>query len=489
MKRITSIALFLALLTSLTACGEAASGSDTTAADSTDTTAPEVVDIYASLPTANNGGMEINILAYPASYGDSEYLDAEQTGEVIDDALFMRNSETEERLGVDIVFHTLGKSDLETATQFNSVVQAGDAAYDIFVNKSYALGSILSNGTIRPWDGIDGISYDAPWYIAQANETMTFRHKTYALFSDACGTNITMCWAYTFNKRIADEWQIGDLYSIVRDGKWTIDKVSELTKGVYQDLNGNSERDDADLYGFYTDKWATLDACMFAHDLGSISKDADDVIYLDYYSERLVNSIEKVYNLWWENSGTFVDTKEAYRNVAQFAQGHGLFTTMFIQYLIEGDMRQMEDEYGVLPSPKFDEAQENYGTNVHPRFGMMVLPVTLTAEKEAVIGQFTEVWSALSHKYLRPALYDVSLTTKGTRDEESIEMMDLIMDSRAFDFSTSFQSAGGFPFTQSSYKSMIAKKNKDVASYYESNREKAETFITNMVEKLSDAVS
>ncbi|MBQ2708214.1 MAG: hypothetical protein IJF67_08105, partial [Clostridia bacterium] len=355
-------------------------------------------------------------------------------------------------------------------------------------NKSSALGNILSQGAIRSWDDIDGINYDAPWYIKEANETMTFRNSTWALFSDACGTNITMCWAYTFNKRIADEWKVGDLYGIVKDGTWTIDKVSELTKGIYQDLNGNSEKDDSDLYGLYIDKWATLDACMLAHDCHSLSKDDNDIIYLDYYSERLVNSIEKVYALWWENPGTFVDIQEAYRGVKKFAQGQALFSSMFIQYLIEGDMREMVDEYGVLPSPKLDEAQTNYGSNVHPRFGMLVLPVTLTAEKTAMISDFTEVWSALSYKHLRPALYDVSLTAKGTRDEESVEMMELIMDTRAYDFSTALQSTSGFPFTQSSYKSMISKQNKDVTSYYESNKEKADAFIADIVSKLNEAI-
>ncbi|MBO5219757.1 MAG: hypothetical protein J6C52_10020, partial [Clostridia bacterium] len=196
MKRYISIALFLAILVSLTACGGtsgAGTGDVTTAAD--DTTAEVVKDIYADLPTADHGGLEINVFGYASSesYGDKEYLVAEQTGEVVDDALFARNSETEERLGVKINF-TLADSDKNAISQFNASVMAGDAEYDIFAIKSYALGSILSAGSLRPWDGIKGINYDKPWYIHDANETMTFGGKTYGIFSDACGTNITMCW-------------------------------------------------------------------------------------------------------------------------------------------------------------------------------------------------------------------------------------------------------------------------------------------------------
>jgi len=35
----------------------------------------------------------------------------------------------------------------------------------------------------------------------------------------------------------------------VRDGKWTIAKLDEITRTVYTDLNGNTEYDENDLYG------------------------------------------------------------------------------------------------------------------------------------------------------------------------------------------------------------------------------------------------
>ena len=367
---------------------------------------------------------------------------------------------------------------------------AGDDTFDMFAIKSYMLGAIISQGTIRPWDGIKGINMEQPWYIQDANETMTFGGRTFGLFSDACGTNITMCWSFIYNKRLAEEWQVKDLYQTVYDGKWTMDKVTELTKDVWVDVNGDSKPDAGDVYGLYTDKWATLDAFMLSHDIHALTKDKDDLLVVDFYNDRVVESFEKVYSLYWENPGTYVELTAPYNYVKNFAAGQGLFSPMYIQYLIEGDMREMKDEYGVLPYPKLNEEQEDYETYLLARFGMLALPMTLTAEKEAVIGEFTEVWSALSHKYLTPALYDVSLTAKGTRDEESIKMLEMIMDSRSYCFSTSLQYGWAFPFTQDkTYRNLIgSSKTKDITSFYESNRETADKYIEDLVAKLEDVI-
>jgi len=489
MKRTISIALFLAILTSFASCEtQSEKVEDTTETNPTDTTITPVDDIYTDLPTADHGGMEINILGYGAN-SEKEYLDAEQTGDVVDDALFQRNIETEERLGVDIIFSIKGGA--TTANDlFRSSVMAGDNDYDLLTTKSFSLGNILSSGILRSWNDIDGINYDKPWYIHDANETMTVGNQTYALFSDACGTNITMCWSYFFNKRIAEEWKVGDLYQIVRDGDWTFDTLTSITKDIWSDLNGNSERDSEDMYGLYVDIWATLDACMLSHGLTAISKDEDDLPFVNFYSERLVTSFEKTYSLWWENPGTFVDQSDAYNNVKFFAQGQALAIPSFIQYAIESDMRSMVDDYGILPFPKLDDKQENYCTYVHPRYGMMLLPLTLTEEKAAVIGDFAEVWSAFSYKYLRPALYDISLTAKGTRDEESIEMLELIMDSRKYDFMTGLQSDGSFPLTNDmTYRNLLGIRNKDITSFYESRKESADKYIADLVEKLQEALS
>ncbi len=175
-----------------------------------------------------------------------------------------------------------------------------------------------------------------------------------------------------------------------------------------------------------------------------------------------------------------------YGYVKNFAEGQGIFAPMYLQYLFEGDMRSMKDAYGVLPFPKLDEEQEDYASYVHPRFGAMMLPVTLTEEKAEILGDFVEVWSAYSWRDLRPAIYEISLQGKGTRDDESLEMLELIMNSRKYDFMTAMQYGGKFPLTNSEiYRNRIGGKLPDVASFYASNKEAAEQYLDDLVSGLT----
>ncbi|MGM9625496.1 MAG: hypothetical protein ACI3XM_07280 [Eubacteriales bacterium] len=206
-----------------------------------------------------------------------------------------------------------------------------------------------------------------------------------------------------------------------------------------------------------------------------------------------MTAFEKYYSLLWENVGTYVrndqDSVNAffYDYVENFANGQALFSPMYIQYLIKDKMRDMKDEYGVLPYPKLDENQESYMTYVLPRHGGFMLPKTLSEEKAGMIGYVVECMSAYSYTELRPAIYDVALKTKGVRDEDSIAMIDLILDSRKYDFVGALQWGATFKFTQAeTFRNLLSKKNKDITSFYESNKASAEKYIEKLIAQFEE---
>ena len=215
---------------------------------------------------------------------------------------------------------------------------------------------------------------------------------------------------------------------------------------------------------------------MVSHGIVSIGKDKDDFPEVLFYSDRLVESFEKVYELYWENPGTYVDTTTPYvYQETGFAAGLGLFSPMMINDLIAPKMRAMEDDYGVLPYPKMDENQEDYRTYLLTRTGVFMLPVTITDDKLDKLGYIVETLSAYSHQYLRPAIYDVSLGGKAVRDEESLEMLDFIMARRGFDFSQITENENKYPFAAyKTYRNLIGAKNYGITTYYESNKTAAE---------------
>lgn len=53
----------------------------------------------------------------------------------------------------------------------------------------------------------------------------------------------------TSTKRWPRNIRLKTSYHLVREGKWTFDKMNELCAGIYQDLNGNQIIDAEDAFG------------------------------------------------------------------------------------------------------------------------------------------------------------------------------------------------------------------------------------------------
>lgn len=61
-----------------------------------------------------------------------------------------------------------------------------------------------------------------------------------------------------------------------------------------------------------------------------------------------------------------------------------------------GNLRDMEDDYGILPHPKFDEAQEQYRSLVHDQ---ALLTRVSIASQNLDIGAYPPIWGASMHPF------------------------------------------------------------------------------------------
>jgi len=93
--------------------------------------------------------------------------------------------------------------------------------------------------------------------------------------------------------------------------------------------------------------------------------------------------------------------------------------------------RDFDDSYGIAPAPKFDEAQEDYVSVVSKASPVMCIP--LTNKDTERTGVIMDALAFESFYDVLPVYSDVVLSQKGLRNEESIEMLEIIRDTRFFD--------------------------------------------------------
>ena len=473
------------LAASLLACGsEAAPTAGTEAVPQSQDTAAETEPVDAlelrktiddGLGTVDFGGRDFRITAY--NNNTSWYVMEAETGDVVDDAVLARTRTVEERFNVKVKVVFDGAESWETSSFIKNAINANDDVQDLISFHTVESGLVATSGYYLNWYDIPHIDFSKPWWPKSNVETLTYNDVCLCAVGDMNMTAIRNIYAIFENKRLAADYDIPELFDTVMDGKWTFDYLVSLTKDVYQDLNGNGVIDNTeDFFGFAASGSTGMDVFQWAFDNLIFQKNAKGALEFTFFNERLDNVITKMRSTFNVYQGIRTDLTDKWNYTSNmFYDGKTIFSNSNINKAIV--YRDMTDDYAILPYPKYDDQQKEYRTIADGAHEVLSVPVT--ASDLDFIGTITEAMNAESYKTVVPAYYDVAMKVKGTRDPESVAMLDLIVDSRVFDFGYVYDGWEGCSFF---FTSLVNDANQNLASFWEANRKK----VTNHYEKVAE---
>ena len=426
MRRVLSVLLLLALLTSVS-CGESGKPASTTSPETNGetTTATSETELLPDIPERGDyGGYEFTVLYEKTGWGtySNEYLDfEEQTGDAYSDAVYKRNRLCEEKFNFKLALVEKSFGDVSNLVQ--SSVMAGDDEYDLAI-ATYG----LKRGTdlLADFNTIPHIDTSKPWWNTNAAEQMQVDGSLTNALSDFIITHRDGTVATFFNQRLAAEYKLDNLYDLVREGKWTLDKFAECTKNISADLDGDDQFTDKDMYGY-----AALDSNSFTYmyygcGLRLVKENPDGKLVPALGDEQSINVLQKIAGILnsdniqyspWKNTNTGGDGDQSIFRI--FKEGRTLFLSHGIGSASR--FRDLKDDFGVLPAPKLDENQDTY-YNVIDAGKFMVIPKTLTDPDRT--GTILESLSYEGYRSVISAYYDTMLKNKLMRDDDSIEMLD-----------------------------------------------------------------
>ncbi len=381
------------------------------------------------------------------------------TGDVVLDAIYERGLYVEERLECNITEPLMTTYENCSSTVKN-MVNAQEDGYEIIVNQLATTSSDVLNGYYTNLNDVPYIDFERSWYPQEITESAALGGKLFLTVSDMCLTYVGQTWSMFFEKDKCNDYGIEDLYEVARSGRWTIDKLAEVTTGIYSDLNGNGKADDDDLFGFTFG--TNLDGCKaaaFLYGAGARFLNVDQETYEVEHllgSERTVGIAEKFYSLNNQEGSHFFKEGNA---IDDMLSGNVVFGSAQLCHYYSY-ARDYEGTFGVLPLPKYDEQQEGYYTLCDAGCNCITVPITCVNTELA--GAAIEAMSAYSHNYVNPAYVSIALQTKIARDEESAEMMDLVLDGRVMDFGYLYCGWNGWTWQLGG---MLKDSNKYVSSY------------------------
>lgn len=469
-KRILALLLAIASAASITACGQDGGTKDTEAGDGTtvsDSVSEEASDTEISdgLPEKNYNGRTFTVAT--DDYMETDYVSEGETGDIVNDAIYRRNSAVEDRFGVKIEVVTDNYENMKS--RINQMVQAGDDGFDLAAQHACTAGTLAINGVLMNWYDIPYVDLEKPWWSKNANKELSYKNKAIYLAGGDYALSLTSyMYAFFFDKVAVEDYGMTPeyLYGLVRDGKWTLDTVADVTKDIYKDLNGNDERDIEDFYGIVSSTRSPLNTFMWSCDNPIMKADSDGIPQLVYYQDKTSAIVEKVMGLFFDNTGGYTDKNKYTLGNDLFAVGRAMMVPSTFSGAMK-NFRENKNPFGVLPYPKYDEAQTNYYTMSDGSHALLSVPVTV--KDTEFTGIITEALCAESWKNVVPKYYETVLKVKLADDTDTSEMIDIIGGGLVFDYGYIYDNGIGFGFT---LQNLADTRNRtDIASFY-AKREK-----------------
>jgi len=433
-KRLISILLLAALLGSA-ACGDTTEQTDYTGTTA-DTTAPVTdPEVIPYTYTEAYKGKEFRILNGEDSWNMHMQINREEaTGEPLNDAMYERCRILEEKMGITITEENLGMIK-ELGPKIQQTVLAQVDAYDIVFSRLFDYNNFRTSGYFCELTQFDEFQLDKPWWLQSFNDASSMNGELHGLVGYANLMAIEAIQVLNFNETMLDNLKLDYPYDLVREGKWTLDRMGEYVEAA-ANLNGDESFEFKEssrcIYGLSA-RTGQLDFLLLGMDQTALKNDNGTIVFTAE-NEKFYDAVEKYVKYFSAADGTVYyqndanmkngdDSRGSY--IELFESQQSLFRTCEISK--SSRMRDKDFSYGLLPMPKYDEAQKDYYVAPHVHTLLLNIPVTTpTPEFSAAV---SDALAYLSYYEVLPQLIDTTITQKNLRNDDSVEMFNLILES------------------------------------------------------------
>lgn len=477
MKKLIAAALLASMFLTAVSCEDtqspvpSAQNDVLTEAGSTET-AEETTEVERyGLPEKDFDGATFNILLRSTSWTPTDVYVEGETGDIFNDTVYARNRAIEEDCNIKIVGRVASQP---TGSELNNYIQtqvlSGDSDIDLTMIRTSDAATLSLTGIFTDLLTVNTLDFNADCWKTDLVMDYTVAGRLYY----AMGLSINAAAALNvcfFNKTIADSSSLGNLYELVNSGAFTYDETYRMSAAVAKDLDGDGQMTKTDQFGIAAQ---TILGTYFFYASGEliIDKDENDVPFLKIGDERSTSVMNKLASILPDKTCIFMGETSDMK--AMFFEERSLFYIASLANA-EQQLRTLDIDYGILPFPKYEEAQENYSCylNAHNPCGVSI-PITADVDRAAYILQALALYSTDT---VIPVYYDICLSGKYLRDEESFAMLDIIFASWRGDLAAVY----GWGDIQTSMNAAIT-AGQSFTSQIESARSKIETSIAKTIE-------
>ncbi len=408
-------------------------------------------------------GEELTVLIRDSKVNSREWY-KESPEDELDEAVAMRNAAVEDTLNVKMIPEMVAATDFATfSVTYNNMilqdVQGQLHYYDIAANYAYCGAYAVVRdcaANLRDTETFPYFDFDLPCWNQAIVKNTTMNGRLHYVSGDvnlSLFDNASVIW---YNKTLYDEHKEAsdptNMQEYALAGMWTYDELYRWATRIYINSNGEEGKQANDTYGFANSKYSVYcqDALPYAWDLEFLTNNPDGTHDFNIIGNTKAEEAFAKFRKLYEADGNCLDP-----SVANFTAGCYVFWSSSIYPGESANMmiREMEDKYGLLPIPKYDKDQPQYGTTSGDSFTLMTVldhrssPVVTKGE---AISAFLQLMTEESYTSVRGYYFNRIIKPKyfGTDDSEgtvtnSIALFDIIVANIEFEYWTIYSAQLG----------------------------------------------
>ena len=443
----------------------------------TETEAETELVIPDNLPERDYGGYVFRMYLDESVQKDM-YIE-EESGDLLEDAVYYRNRTVEERFNVKFE-RVLYPAEWSRGMDGEKNILAGDDAFDLMTcHARIAFMYVNRHLVVDIISALPYVNLDAVWWNQNVNRECSMFDKIFTTGGDISYSVFGNTFCMLFNKTLFNTYNVEYPYESVVKGTWTMDKCFDIVRNGMIDLNGDAAiTPENDQYGLEMgNEWNYPTAVFYSGGDKVIKKGDDGIPVIAVYNERTVDIFNKFFDMMASGAGVVngMANKGNPQSVPLFKNGRALFSCSSMNGIVS--VRDMEDDIGVVPLPKYSESQEKYCALVEAYGRMIMAPITTgDFERSSII---IEALCAEGYKQVVPVYFEKALKTKYARDDESAEMFDYIKGSSVYCYGYMNHEIPGALASVGS--EMLKMSAPNLSSFYEKNIARAQANIDKLV--------
>lgn len=392
-------------------------------------------ELLSVLPAVDWEGYEFRILTTDVRVNETMYHEVYSegvNGEVVNDAVYARNMSVEDKYKIKITGVFSGLRDFSL---FEKAAQAGDDAFDVVLPDQQNAMRYAGRGYLTELSTVPYLDFDRAYWLKNSVTELSIGGRSYFFVGDMNLSAYESVPVYFFNKSMAENYGIDDLYTTMRDGGWTFDRMLAYASLCSADLNGDGAFGKEDAYGIALNGFSVL-TLTYSGGFRLVEKDENDFPKISI-DQRWIDYLQHAITECSQNPAVLNGDNIAGGNVLEgvnirktaFREDRVLFYQEMVTMATE--LRDMETDFGVLPVPKASDTQDAYLSFFHPQGSAVAIPAANSALERT--GMVLEDMGYYSRLGVRPAYIETAVKGKGLRDPESEEVLDTVFDHVTFD--------------------------------------------------------